>query len=334
MARLLEVSERTIRRWVEQYVSGVPPRRPGRPAHSEKAKGEAVVAVLREMRRQGFSTGSPTIYRSLDRRVSLRLVRYAVKLLKEWQRRKDRARTERNRLSIEVELRDAVWCLDAMHLGREEDGKEITGQVLRDIGTLRDLAVTVGRPVTGDEVIALLERIRAERGTLPLVLMTDNGSAYTDGELKEYLERHQVLHLLNLPRTPQHNPYAEQAVRELKEDSGLGKGVVTSPASAAVRLAASRHRLDECRLRPSLGYRTSRVCDEETESWYDRGVRREEVYESACRAVQEALEGEESGRARRKKERWMILATVASFEVLRLTRGGEPLLVEKPDTIT
>ena len=35
-----------------------------------------------------------------------------------------------------------------------------------------------------------------------------------------------------------------------------------------------------------------------------------------------------------KREHMAMLVTVASFEVLGLTRGGEPLLVEKPDTIT
>jgi hypothetical protein len=29
-----------------------------------------------------------------------------------------------------------------------------------------------------------------------------------------------------------------------------------------------------------------------------------------------------------------MLVTVASFEVLGLTRGGEPLLVEKPDIVS
>jgi hypothetical protein len=64
-------------------------------------------------------------------------------------------------------------------------------------------------------------------------------------------------------------------------------------------------------------------------SWYDR-VRREDVYRTVRRALAAVRLSKIKGRARRRKERMAMLVSVASFEVLGLTRGGEPLLVEKP----
>jgi hypothetical protein len=56
-------------------------------------------------------------------------------------------------------------------------------------------------PATAQDVIALLEHFRTTRG-LPLVRQTDNGSSYTADVVQDYVEKHQVLLLLNLPHTP------------------------------------------------------------------------------------------------------------------------------------
>ena len=333
VARLLSLSERTICHWTAVYAPGVVSRRPGRPRHSEEAKSAAMAVVEPELVRQGYSTGAKTIFKGLKRAIPLRLVRDVVKESKRKRRQEHTERMAANRVSIEVVERDVVWCVDGMHLGRDVWRDAITGQVLRDVCTLRLVGVSAGPPVTGEEAIDLVERARRERGCLPLVLMSDNGSGYIDGGFEKYLERNQVIHLRNVPHTPQHNPWAEQAVREIKEDSGLGKGVVLTQLDATRVLAQTHRRLDRARLRPSRGYRTAQECDEETGSWYDR-VRREEVYEAVCRALSRQREGVESSHARRKREREVILATLASLGLIRRTRGGEPLPVEKAATIT
>ena len=52
-----------------------------------------------------------------------------------------------------------------------------------------------------------------------LVLITDNGPAYTSRLVQLYLEGHQVLHVPNRPLTPQHNSWSERVNRVLKAGS-------------------------------------------------------------------------------------------------------------------
>jgi hypothetical protein len=55
--------------------------------------------------------------------------------------------------------------------------------------------------------------------------------------LRMWLAEHHVVHLLNVPHTPQHNAWIERAFRqELKAEAGLGAGVVLdSPDEALAR---------------------------------------------------------------------------------------------------
>ena len=70
-------------------------------------------------------------------------------------------------MTIRVMLRDAVWSMAATHLGREPSGRQVQDEVVREVASTRTIGVSVGRPATGEDVVALLERIRRERGTAP-----------------------------------------------------------------------------------------------------------------------------------------------------------------------
>jgi hypothetical protein len=54
------------------------------------------------------------------------------------------------------------------------------------------------------------------RGELPLALAVDRGSQYENEDVRDYLDRRQVVLLPRLPRTPQHNAWSERGIRELK----------------------------------------------------------------------------------------------------------------------
>jgi hypothetical protein len=131
-------------------------------------------------------------------------------------------------VSTVVQARDVLWSLDATHMGRDAGG-EVQGEALRDPASTSALSVSVGRPSTGADVVALLDRTSAARGGPPLVLCVDCGSNYASSEVRHWVDQHRVVLLQSLPRVPEHNAWVERGHRELKEDAELGKGTVLEP---------------------------------------------------------------------------------------------------------
>lgn len=207
----------------------------------------------------------------------------------------------------------------------------VHGEVLREVASQQTLKIAVGPPAHGRDVIALLERAFQERLVLPLVWATDNGPQYSSEEVEAWLAAHQVVHLRSLPRTPQHNAWSERGIRQLKEHTGLGKGVLLeSTSDATVALQNARDRLDGEILRESLGWLTPRQAGEILPHWYTR-VCRGSFYQSTCQAVEIALAGIQGARARRRAEREAILANMERFELIKRTRGGRPYHLVKSE---
>jgi len=323
---------RTLQNWCKAVAEGVLRRPPGRPPHGLGARTRALLAVCRELRRQGYATGAVTIWEALCRGVPLRLVRWATKRLKQRKERRRRCMRERVRQSVHVQKRDVLWSLDGTHLGRAAHAP-VEGQVAKDVGTLCTVGLSVGPPARGQDLVRLLKQTKVRRGTLPLVLSSDNGSANTSHVVARFLEAEKIVHLKSVPHTPQHNAWAERGIGELKQDSGLGKGVQTSASSAAARLEASQRRLDHERLRRSRGFRTAVQCDRDMPSWYG-GVSRARFYKAARRAIKAAVIGEQSSRAQRMQEREAIFATMEYFGLITRTRGGEPLRAKKHEDVS
>jgi len=289
--------------------------------------------VARAWREQGRGAGWRTVEKSLPAAVPTRLVQSSLGAWKRRDARRVAARQARVRLSTRVHARDALWALDATHLGRV-DKAGLEGQVARDAASRCTTALSVGRPATGADVVALLEDARRQRGTLPLVLSTDNGPAYRCRLVRDYLEARQVLHLFSLPRTPQHNAVAERGIGELKEDSGLGKGVVLPDAeTATLCLQASARRLDRVRRRACLGYRTAAQADAVLPR-ADARVDRARLFEVTRCAIGRAVLGCRNDRERRRAERNTILAALELAGLATTTRGGEPHALVRPEVFS
>ncbi len=217
---------------------------------------------------------------------------------------------------------------------RRVGGKSVEAQVVRDAATMEIPAVSVGPPATAEDAVALVRRAAKERGVLPLVLTTDNGPQYKAARFTRFLEKAGVIHLRTLPHTPQHNPWVERTHRELKEESGLGKGVVLPCAEhARVLLEWARDRLDHLRLRPRLGYRTAAVAGAAMGPRYNAELRARLVRAVRMR-VEAAVQCTEDKRERRRKERAAILAVLEEFELIRVTRGGRPQRPVKPEAVS
>jgi len=185
------------------------------------------------------------------------------------------------------------------------------------------LALTIGDAATSEDPVLVMETAVAARGgSYPLVLVSDNGPAYTSKRFEDFLEERGVVHLLSLPHTPRHNPWVERGHRDLKDESGLGKGVlIVDRDDAAQRILAALDRVDGHRRRATLGFRTARAVDAQMKVPYDDDDRARLRYE-VRRRRDEALQRPVSGRARRVLCREAVLAVLEDMGWITRTRGG------------
>lgn len=313
------MSARSLRSWSRE---DAPARPRGRPPTSVARTEEASALVQAAWERQGTSGGVRPIRAALAGRVSSGLVRRCLREIKRLHRARRRAHQSEQRLHVEVRARDVMWSMDGTHLARLPNGDAIEGQVLRETATPKILAVELGAPAQGEDVVRVLERIAAERGGLPLVLVTDNGSIYTAERVESWLAGNGVVHLLSLPHTPQHNAWVERTNGELKAETCLGRSVVvTSANEIRERVETARCRLDQARLRAQCGFRTAAAADAQLTPWYNECTR-ERFLAALCRRLDEALPGLQSKRALRKARREAIYASMEELGLVRRTRGG------------
>ena len=303
----------------------MPQRPPGRPPVLHEKEQEVREAVRAILEAGGYAQGEGRVMEVLDEGTSLRLVRRVLRELKAEQVLKRRRALQAVRISRRVEARDAVWAVDATHLGRDRGNRSVQGEVLRELASGRTLAVSVGRAASAEEVVRQLEDTSAERDAPPLVLQSDNGSVYQSGLVQAWCRARQVLQLFNLPRTPQHNAAAELGIGEIKREAWLPEapfkvGDVLTPS---VLVLDAVQRIDQWRPRTTLNGVTAVAADSNMPSWRVH-VTRERFYATACCAIRRAVLDSPNGRARRRAERNAILHTLERFQLTKTTRGGKP----------
>lgn len=315
---------RTLRRRVQRDKWLGRPGRPPVPA-TERARVRALLEAERE--RQGRTAGAPALGRALTaagHRFSRMVLEQELAALKAAQRRVARQAHEARRQGLEVHHRDTVWGEDTTHLGRLADGTKVEGEVLKDLATRETVGVSVGGVPTARDVLELLEQAAGERGGWPLVWMADRGAINREGALAARLTQERVVHLLSRPHTPTDNAATERQHRDLKEEAGLGKGTAVccvEHAAAAVR--AARQRLDEHRLRATLGWRTAAQVGH-TLPRGDGAVDRDAFYGAATRAMQAAEDGLRTERARARARRKAVFDTLARFGLATRPVGPRP----------
>jgi transposase InsO family protein len=320
------VSRSALRDWERADFAAKPL---GRPRIGAKEREKARLIVAREWCLQGLGAGEPSIVQALRGHESRTLVREALKSLKLDFRRRVRSMRAATRKHIEVNYRDTMWSHDATELARGVEGQPGAGivqaEMIRDVASTKTLEESAGAPANGQEVLALLERAATERGTWPLVLVSDNGSPYRSKDVAECLKEHHVIHLFNEPHTPEHNAWVEHGHGEHQEEMVLGAWH-SPPGLAELRadLQRATFTLDHCRLRATRGWQTANQCDLALAP-ASGVVSRAVFYEAACQAIACAVEGLDGARERRRAEREAILATLQSFGLINRTRGGVPV---------
>jgi len=325
------VTARTLQNWVAA-LAAPPARPPGRPPTPDDERRSVLWRVARVLRRLGI-VGWRIVQGQLPD-LPRRLICDALRALAA---RRDRRRAARRaQVATHTTVHDVgtMWSLDATLLGREWDDSGILGEVLMDAASRKVLDVTVGSESTGADVIALLRAAAIREGGLPLVLVTDNGSAYCSDLVETWLINHGVLHLHNLPRTPQHNAQAERGIGLLKQASEIGAEWPRITTCATAELAV-QHGLAclERRPRAVLDHQTTTAAHQTTPRWYTR-VGRKEVLDDERRARELALQDAKGARAIRRAERHAILDTLQRRGLISRTRGGKPIPLIKREEET
>jgi transposase InsO family protein len=319
LAAVHGVSERTVREWRRRALEGWPDL--GRPpVHDALDRWRALRAVRRMLRECGWSLGEPRA-RLLLPGIPRSLLRWALRLWKPRGRSRERDRRRRLRRSMEASHRDGAWVLDATELARDEAGEKVHGIVVRDVATTRVRAASVTGQVTARDVLALLLLAWRRTGRLPLVLLTDNGSQMVAEVIRRFLSCMRIVHVCNLPHTPEHNAFAERTIRDLKEESGLdGRTPVRNLEEAAAGLGEAIERIERSWPRMSRGGKTALALDR-TLPVAENHIDRTALFEAACSAASAAARNAEDGRARRRKVREAYLDTLEAFDVITRTGG-------------
>ena len=109
----------------------------------------------------------------------------------------------------------AVWAMDYTEPPCAVDGIYGSILVVRDLSSGMQLMALPVEAATAEETTAALEALFRAYGA-PLVLKSDNGSAFTAEEVERFLEAHGVYHLLSPPRLPTYNGACEAGIGSLK----------------------------------------------------------------------------------------------------------------------
>ena len=109
----------------------------------------------------------------------------------------------------------AVWAMDFTEPPWPVDGIYPWILVVRDLASGMQLLALPVEAETAETTIAALRALFREHGA-PLVMKSDNGSAFTAEEMERYLEERGVHHLLSPPRLPAYNGACEAGIGSLK----------------------------------------------------------------------------------------------------------------------
>lgn len=172
-----------LRAWPRRYAKGHP-RRGFRPAYHD-ARGEGWMVNHRKIQR---------LWREEGLRVPQR------------RRRKLRG-TSTAPTMVTADAPNRVWAVD-FQFDATTDGRPIKIVSIIDEHTRECLGGLVERSITGDDLIAELDRLATGRGTYPAVLRCDNGPELTCAAMFEWADDHVGLYFIP-PGEPWGNGYVE-----------------------------------------------------------------------------------------------------------------------------
>lgn len=327
MANAYGVTPRTIRNWQGTAKAGLPPKSLGRPPHKREEVDQVKALASAIISDEGYSIGECRLHRTL--KVPRRIARIALAELKAEHRALVAEGEKNRRMTIEMRAKDVIWAQDSTELERIEDAV-VTTEVVREVATTATGGVNPNLGASNAEaaVAAFDAMSKSLGGRRPLIAATDRGAQYKSKTFNDMLRTHQVVHLLNVPHTPQHNAFAERAVRELKQESGLVPWETCEflrpiqgwkrRTKVALRRLHARHRSGS---RQGMNSTELDKHLRRADDLVDRSV----FYAAAQEALAAARQAHEEPRARQCAERRAIINVLLRYGLIRVWIGGVPV---------
>jgi transposase InsO family protein len=206
VAAALHVSPRTMERW---FAAGdqVPAIR-GRPAQHADAKTTHEIFAL--LQASGPGTGLPFLERQFPD-----VAREELRDLRQIYQEQIFSKGQVLVHALTWQRPGAVWAMDHAHAPSLAEGGFRHLLVVRDLGSGRQLLVL---PVISQDTQPVQDALLALflRHGAPLVLKSDNGSAFTSHDLREFLRNWKVEQLLSPPGLPSYNGAVEAGIGSLR----------------------------------------------------------------------------------------------------------------------
>lgn len=181
---------------------GVKPR--GRPpATLELPERRQILRFLHEV--TGPAVGLPTL-RALFPRIRRAIL---AELLRRY-RRVWRRRLRRSGFQLTWQRPGSAWAMDHSQATQLIDGQYDQIFAVRDLASHRQLAWCAVHSTGADEACRILQSLLETHGA-PLILKSDQGSAFVAAAMRQLLQRWQVTPLFSPKRRPQYNGALERA---------------------------------------------------------------------------------------------------------------------------
>lgn len=150
-----------------------------------------------------------------------------------------------------------VWAVD-FQFDVTTDGRPIKVVSILDEHTRESLGGLVERSITGEDLIAELDRLTAQRGTYPAVLRCDNGPELACSAMSDWSAGQVGLHFI--PRgEPWRNGYIESFNSRIRDEC-LNINSFFSLTLAQVIIGDWKHDCNHHRRHSSLGYQPPAQC--------------------------------------------------------------------------
>ena len=215
----LGISERRACRIVGQHRSSQ------RHEPQVAADDQALRRELREISRQRPRWGYRRAHQLLLERGWRHNRKRTQRLWREEGLRVPRRRRKRQRLGestvpaerLRAERPDHVWALD-FQFDQTADGRLLKLLNVVDEFTREALAIECRRRIDADHTVTVLDRLAAERGTVPAFIRCDNGPELTANALRDWCCFSKAGSAYIEPGSPWQNPYVESFGSRLRDE--------------------------------------------------------------------------------------------------------------------
>jgi putative transposase len=222
-----EDPDAALRAWLRQYAKDHP-RRGFRPAYHD-ARDEGWGVNHKKIQR---------LWREEDLRVPQR-------------RRRKRPGSSTTTGSVSADAPNSVWAVD-FQFDVTTDGRPIKIVSIIDEHTRECLGGLVERSITGEDLIADLDRLAGQRGTYPTVLRCDNGPELACAAMAHWAGCQVGLHFIP-PGEPWRNGYIESFNSRVRDEC-LNINSFWSLAQARIVISDWKHDYNHHRRHSALGY--------------------------------------------------------------------------------